>query len=1001
MLAVTAVNPWEMMTMSEQLNRSQQQIADCLEGMLVVDAGPGTGKTHTVVQRYINILAKPDVAARDVMLLTFTNNAAQEMEDRIRGRLNAEWGTDSALKGVADKARVMRVSTFDAFCLATVLDSPQSLSRFFGLQETLTRAAKTVEKESLNLMYFGSLLEQFLAKHAAEYPNAAAVAISYADDLYRVINKLMAQGIVPLRRGWFGGRDGKDLDGEPATVRKALGELIPTDVEPKNATRTIIKGTGDSLRADGYDPDSGEPFPERLLDVAANEDRTELKDLVHDVYYEFIRHSIADDRLTFGLTACFAFVILYDDDEARERLACRYLIIDEFQDTNSNQLMTAMMLLKEPNLCVVGDWKQGIYGFRYVSVDNLVHFGEQTAALRKFLNDDRVRIRYSLPEPQRLPLTENYRSSQQVIDAAYRSLYIAATKTEEVDEAELDRTVTRITSTRQEIGNDTAVECVRCLSKDDELDEILRTVEAYVHSDFLIHGTKSREGQTWHPQYRDIAVLCRNTGMCRALFDRANECGIPPYLQGDAEVMRTREGKLALAWLKYVNNDSDPWGLVPILADRGYPLEDIELMVRPPKSADRMTVPADILAQRKALRQKRRRITDLLSSIFAFYGLNNDITQAIITVLSSSHRSALLTISDLINLIETDIAEDTKYEIDGLPDKNAITIQTIHSSKGLEYPIVIVAGLDQGVLPDTQGDKHVYSIEQPAGLRCKQTVIRFGSHEQAIVKSWRTSAIQKALPPSRDEEKRLLFVAISRAMQYVTLIAGAKPSPFYQWYAAHGYPERPAGTGAVHCDRLAELNQTVPKPTVAEFQRRRANIGVHDILDFGAQAPVAGTGDEVSSGGMDYGTQVHGLAQLMAEGYAPTEKEQTAFPQLAAVAAALTEIRARNPDLLLPEIECSLPFNGLNATLRGIIDLLAVFPDHVEIHDWKTDRERTFESEYRIQLSVYAHAAAGFYHLPVHCRLQWLTRGETTDFDAVPLETIEERVKQHLDDTAD
>ena len=50
------------------------------------------------------------------------------------------------------------------------------------------------------------------------------------------------------------------------------------------------------------------------------------------------------------------------------------MIIDEFQDTNALQMMISLMLLSEPNLCVVGDWKQGIYGFRYADVDNILDF---------------------------------------------------------------------------------------------------------------------------------------------------------------------------------------------------------------------------------------------------------------------------------------------------------------------------------------------------------------------------------------------------------------------------------------------------------------------------------------------------------------------------------------------------------------------------------------------------------------------------------------------------
>ena len=95
----------------------------------------------------------------------------------------------------------------------------------------------------------------------------------------------------------------------------------------------------------------------------------------------------------------------------------------DVQDTNANQLMIALMILREPNLCVVGDWKQGIYGFRYVSIENITEFEDRVISLRRFLNDDGIkRVPFSIPESLRLPLDVNYRSTQEIIDTAYECL---------------------------------------------------------------------------------------------------------------------------------------------------------------------------------------------------------------------------------------------------------------------------------------------------------------------------------------------------------------------------------------------------------------------------------------------------------------------------------------------------------------------------------------------------------------------------------------------------
>lgn len=954
------------------LNPSQKAIAEELDGMIVVDAGPGTGKTHTIVDRFINILRQEDVDTKDVLLLTFTRNAASEMEERIRNRMA---GTE-----LFRYAKFIQTSTFDSFCYSVVMESPETISRFFRMDEMLTRGATLVENETLNLEYFNDFFDRFMILHPDDYGIQSAIASQNISELYRMINKLMSRGIVPLRNGWFGGDDGKALKGQCSDVRNILASM---NNSPNNAGRYKLSSyLCDKFKEDptfdGTNVVPDDPLPEILIENASFDERDDLLSMVHDIYYEYIRSCINDDRLTYGLVASFAFIVLHGDRSVRDRMSVRYLMIDEFQDTNENQLMIALMLLKEPNLCVVGDWKQGIYGFRHVSIDNIIDFENRVVSLRRILNDDITRIPFSIPEVKRLSLDMNYRSSQMIIDAAYRSLYLPATRDEKIPKEYLDENITLISAQRDDIGTDTNIEFVCTASRDEEVKEVVRTIADYVNGNFIIHdgGIERKAG------FGDIAVLCRNTKMCRAVNDAAISAGIPAFMQGDVEIMGTREGKLALAWLKYVNNKNDDWGLGPIMADAGYTLSDmIRLKNDPPQVFTEM---------RRSLNRKRRRITDLLSSVFAFYGLNNDITQTIISVISSSHRNSLLTLSDVIGMIEKDIEMGTSYPVDGMLDRKAVTIQTMHKSKGLEYPIVIIAGMDRSVMPNTVADKSTYTFKDLTGIRCRKDVSSFGDDYHKIVPSWRTLLSECAVSKDYSEERRLLFVAISRAKQYVTFISGPTPSSFFE-KLTEGHALRGAGKGDIKELKIDVVQDTIDPPEITAFSSRRINLGVHDIMrSIGSFRPDSDT-DEFSGKGKEYGNEIHELAHALALGY-QVEDERPEIPVIRDILSSVSDA-----DLVLPEEECSLPFNDLNVTLKGIIDLLVVYPDIIEIHDYKTDIDTSYEEEYRIQLSVYAYAASEYFGKPARCILDYVSLERTIDFEPVPKAYIAERIQEYID----
>jgi ATP-dependent helicase/nuclease subunit A len=420
--------------------------------------------------------------------------------------------------------------------------------------------------------------------------------------------------------------------------------------------------------------------------------------------------------------------------------------------------------------------------------------------------------------------------------------------------------------------------------------------------------------------------------------------------------------------------------------DQGYPLCEI----REINEAGSQAIPMEIKEKRRELVLKKRRVTSLISSVFDYYQLNNDITQTIISVLSSAHRNSLLTVSDIIRMIETDIESSTVYPVDSFLNRQAVTIQTIHKSKGLEYPVVIVAGFNKNSFPSTKGDSSEYIFNDLTGIRSKSQVCPIDGNNFNIMSSWKTKLVMRSIDKDYSEERRLLFVAISRAKQYVT-ITSYSPSSFFLGLS-EGTLVANSGKEKVCLPYNEYSEATIDPPVIKEFTKRRRNIGVHDILRFeGENAPPEGS-DQVCGKGMEYGIKVHHAAELMARGI-QLDNEYSNLPEIEEIRKVLDSVK--DAVYLESEIECALPFNDVNTTLRGIIDLYAEFSDHVEIHDYKTDVSDMFEDEYKMQLSVYAHAAAEVTGKKVSCIIDYVSQGRSVAFSPLDKRYIEARLADY------
>ncbi|MFA6679739.1 MAG: UvrD-helicase domain-containing protein [Candidatus Methanomethylophilaceae archaeon] len=963
-----------------KLNEQQEKIAEHLDGFLVVDAGPGTGKTHTLVERYVHLLEKK-IDPQDILMLTFTKNAAQEMKERISGQI---------LSTVfANKAKDVRTSTFDAFCLKVVLNSPDAVTEFFGIEDTLSRNARLVDNYTLNKDYFRNFYAQFIVDHGNRYVkpgiNIAALASDSIDDIYGIISKLMSRGVIPLKDDeWFDNGE-KIINGR---VEKVLNDLIK--LEEKGSISKEIKSLYDS--ADDYnlpldiDPRTITKLPDDLLNTIAKEDRRYLFYFIHDVYYDYVVRSIVDNRLTFGLVSLFAFSILYSDPRARSQHSVDYLMVDEFQDTNELQLMICLLLLKKPNFCVVGDWKQGIYEFRFVSKENITDFDNRVDTFISKLNKKGAgRIPFEMPKVIHLNLTQNYRSSSLVLEKAFGALEIKGNRAEDVPAIIDDPNIVMLESTvNEKIGNNTAFEMIKGEDRESEVIKVIKKILDYKKSER--YKIMDDDGSFRDVKYGDIAVLCRNGSLCRDILKMAEVENIPAFFQGDLDVMATREGKLALAWLRFINNVSDRRGPIAILADMKVPLSQMLSMFSHSKKniiegdvpETFNQLPRTLLDQRTRLLKKRRRPNDLLTSIFAFYNLDNDITQSIINILSSAYSSSLLTISDLIRLIEEDIKNSTKYDIDPALDREAVTIQTMHKSKGLEYPIVIIAGLDDRVMPNNKSDNSIFKFDHINGIRCTKEFFERetdGVIHERVLKSWKYEILKMIESRDYSEERRLFFVALSRAKQYLT-VSCYNPSNFIKYYGV---------TNFANVETFIETDSPrdrplMKMPEISDYVVRHKNVSVHELMDMLPELHVEG--DEESGKGAEYGTRVHEAAYLMYRGI----RYDNSLPEMVRIKSILNSLRGSKMDV---EVKCVLPIE--NVSIRGIIDLIAEFDDHVEIHDYKTDETDRNLPLYKLQLSIYAHSASNL-RKKVKCFIDYVSQGKTIEFDPISLEDIKSMV---------
>ncbi len=618
------------MSIYDKLNEPQREAVYHTDGPLLILAGAGSGKTRVLTHRIAYLIGERGVDAWNILAITFTNKAAEEMRQRVDNL-------------VGFGAKSVWVSTFHSACVR--------------------------------------ILRRFIDRLG--YENHFTI---YDTDDQKTLIKEVCRKV--------------DVDTKVFKERSLLS--------------AISSAKNEMILPDEFELNAGGDF---------------AKMKIAKVYREYEAQMRANNALDFDDLLVKTVQLLQTQPDVLESYQEKfhYIMVDEYQDTNTVQFQLVSLLAgKYKNLCVVGDDDQSIYKFRGANIRNILDF------------------EHEFPDAKVIKLEQNYRSTGNILNAANSVIANNRGRKEK--------------SLWTENGEG---ELIRLRQFDTAFDE----------ADFIGEDIKSavRQGGS----YNDSAVLYRTNAQSRLLEEKFIAMNIPYKIVGGVNFYARREIKDLLAYLKTIDNGRDDVAVRRIInvPKRGIGLTTInriqesatergigfyeallapELIAGVGRSATKLDSFAALIEYFKTLAEEMN-ITDLLQEVIEKTGyiesLENEdkeeaktrkenidelISKAATYEESCQDKDEKATLSGFLE--EVALVAD----IDSLDeDQEYVVLMTLHSAKGLEFPRVYLAGMEDGLFPGYMS-------------------INAGDREEL------------------EEERRLCYVGITRAEQELTLTSARR-----------------------------------------------------------------------------------------------------------------------------------------------------------------------------------------------------------------------------------
>jgi len=627
------------------LNPEQRRAVCHGEGPLLVVAGAGTGKTQVITRRIAWLIATRRARPSEILALTFTDKAADEMQTRV-DQLVPYGYTDAA------------VSTFHAF--------GDRLVREFALELGLPTDSRVLSRPEVVIF----LRERLFAFELDQY-RPLGDPTRFLGALASLFSRC------------------KDEDVSPASYLE-----FAADLTAKAGARRESIPAGDAAAADVAADEAS------ALEEEARR-QTELA-RAYDRYQTLLREA---GHIDFGDQVSLGLKLIRESAAARVELQrrYRYILVDEFQDTNRAQSeLVELLAAPHGNVTVVGDDDQSIYKFRGAAISNILEFKRRHPRVRQIV------------------LKRNYRSRAPILDASYRLI-----RFNDPDRLEFRNGIDkRLVAERA--GSELPVRHRVFATGSEEADQVAREIAARIAD-----GVKPK----------DFAILVRANADAEPVLRSLNLVSVPWRFSGTSGLYARPEIRLLLAFLRAIADLSASVDVYALAASDVYGMggPDLTAIVNSARRRNRslwevleeltrqpglLRLSAGTRATLERLVADLRRFTDVAhdrpaGEVLYQFLRESGLLSRLASTDSVAAEEALQNIARFFDIVraQSDLLSDDRVvfvarhlqtlidagddpataEVD--PDADAVAVLTVHKAKGLEFPVVFMTGLVDGRFP--------------------------------------------------------------------------------------------------------------------------------------------------------------------------------------------------------------------------------------------------------------------------------------------------------------